>query len=63
MGVLISYFRNIYAMLVDSKVNQALVDLAFQHKVKYLIGTGYKEVVRAQGLKILTLDDLRERED
>jgi hypothetical protein len=59
VGVLISDFRNIYALIVDSKISQALADLALQHKVKYLVGTGYKEVVRAQGLQILTLDDLR----
>jgi len=59
MSVLISDFKDIYALILDSKINQAVVDLALQHKIKFLVGTGYRESVRSQGLKILTMDDLR----
>lgn len=54
------FFKNIYGIVIDGKINQLIVDLALQNKIHLLVGTGYKEDVKSsQALKILVADDLR----
>ncbi len=61
INTLLNDIRNIYALVVDGKITQSLVDTALHKRVKYLVGTGYKEPVHAQGLIVLTADDLRDK--
>ncbi len=54
---LIDDYQNIYAVVFDGKVNQAIVDLALQRKVSYLVGTDYKENITPGSMKILVMKD------
>ncbi len=52
-------FSIIGAIVFDGKINQDIIDLALQKKTKYVVGTDYKESVKASpSLRILTLRDL-----
>lgn len=53
-------FRNASALILDSKINQALVDMALQRKIMTLVGTGYSEQVKSPpSMHILTMEDMR----
>lgn len=52
-------FTTVHAIVFDGKVNQSIVDLASRRTVEYLVGMGYRERVRAGGVKILTLEELK----
>ena len=51
--------KNVYAIVLDAKVNQDIVNFASKHDVKYIVGMGYSERVRAGNIKILTYNDFK----
>ncbi|MBI4895166.1 MAG: DNA primase [Candidatus Aenigmarchaeota archaeon] len=60
MTTILDEFRNAQALVLDSKINQALVDLALQRKVSTVVGTGYSEQVKSPpSMHILTIEDMR----
>ncbi len=50
-------YSNIYAVVFDGKVNQAIINLSKQKNVRYIVCMGYQERVSTRGIKILTLRD------
>ncbi len=60
MTTILDEFRNAQALVLDSKINQALVDLALQRKISTLVGTGYSEQVKSPAsMHIVTMEDMR----
>lgn len=58
LGEMLGDYQNVYAIIFDGKVNQAVVDTAMQRKVAYLVGTDYKENVSHGPVRVLVLKDL-----
>jgi len=52
-------FTTVYAIVFDGKVNQSIIDLASRRNVEFVVGMGYRERVRAGGVKILTFSELK----
>ena len=50
---------DVYIIVFDGKINQSITDLALQKRVKYLVGTDYKEKVKSGTIKILTQKDFK----
>ncbi len=50
-------YSNIYAVVFDGKVNQAIINLSKQKNVRYIVCMGYQERVSTRGIRILTLRD------
>lgn len=50
-------YNNIYAVVFDGKVNQAIINLSKQKNVRYIVCMGYQERVSTRGIRILTLRD------
>jgi len=60
IGAVLDEYKGVEYLLIDSKINQAITDLALQSRVKYLIGMDLKEQVKGSAtLKILTVKDLK----
>ncbi len=55
-------YSNIYALVFDGKVDQAIINLAKQKNVRYIVCMGYQERVSTRGIRILTLRDFEQRE-
>lgn len=52
---MLNEFPDVFAVVCDSKIDQAMIDAISQKNIEYLIGTGFKERVRAPyTLKLLT---------
>ncbi|MBI2075682.1 MAG: DNA primase [Candidatus Aenigmarchaeota archaeon] len=62
IGDVASDYADIFAIVFDGKINQSIVDLALQRKVRCLVGMDYKEHVNAGSLAILVLNDFRSLE-
>jgi len=60
-GEMIGDFRNVHTIIFDGKINQMIVDLALQWKVKCLVARDYKESVKPGRLTILTSKDLKNK--
>jgi DNA primase len=59
LGTFLDSNPNVTGIVFDGKINQALVDVALQKKLKILVGTDYSEKVKAPStLNILTTKDL-----
>jgi DNA primase len=58
LGILLGDYPEATAIIADSKVNQDLVDLCIQRKVKLLVGSGFREQVRRpQDITIITPEE------
>lgn len=49
----------VHAIVFDGLINQAIVDLAIQKRVRYVVGAKYKERVKANGVRVFSLDQLK----
>jgi len=58
INTIIDEFKDIYALVIDDKINQAIIDFALQKKIQLLVGIGYKEKVTTAGIKVITMKDL-----
>jgi DNA primase len=56
---MINDFSEVYAIVFDGKINQAIVDLAQQRGIEYLVAMGFKERISSGKIKILTMKDFR----
>ncbi|MCD6092959.1 MAG: DNA primase [Candidatus Aenigmarchaeota archaeon] len=54
----INSFKNVYAMVFDGMINQAIVDLALSKKIKYVVGMKFKESVKSNGVIVLSREQL-----
>jgi len=54
----INSFKNVYAMVFDGMINQAIVDLALSKKIKYVVGMKFKENVKSNGVIVLSREQL-----
>ncbi len=54
----ISNFRNVKGIIVDGAINQELVDFAISRRIKYVIGTRFRERVKSNGTKVMDLRTL-----
>lgn len=52
-------YNDVFAIVFDGKINQSIVDLALQRKIKCLVGMDYKEHVSAGSMTILVMNDFR----
>ncbi len=52
-------FTTVYAIIFDGKINQSIIDMASRRTVEYVVGMGYRERVRAGGVKAVTFEELR----
>ncbi len=52
-------YSNTYAIVIDGKVTQTMVDLAHQRNIRYLVAMGFREHVESESVRILTMKDLR----
>lgn len=59
IGDVANEYGDIFAIVFDGKINQSIVDLALQRKVRCLAGMDYKEHVNAGSLAIMVLNDFR----
>jgi DNA primase len=59
LNEIISDFANIYAMVFDGKINQSLIDLALQRKVKCVVGMEKTDNIKPGNINILTMNDLK----
>lgn len=57
---MITDFSGIFAIAVDGKINQDLVDLAKKHGVAVIAGMGVKDNVSENGVKIVVLENMLE---
>lgn len=57
----VSNTPGVHAIIFDGLINQAIVDLAIQKKIKYVVGAKYKERVKANGVRVFSLEQLKER--
>ncbi len=58
MDVLSGYQR-VYAIVFDGKINQSIIDVAKQRNIRYVVGMSFKERVDSNGIRVLTLKDLK----
>jgi len=59
LGIVINEYKDVFAIIIDDKINQLIVDMAAKRKIPYLVSMGYKERVHCPtSLKILTSKDL-----
>ncbi len=54
LSEVIGRHNNVYAIVVDGKINQSLVDFAAARNILYVVGIDYKEETRSDAVKILT---------
>lgn len=53
LGEMINDFSEVFAVVMDGKVNQDIVDVLAKRGVQYLVASGYKERVRAPNMIII----------
>jgi len=51
-------FNNVFAIVFDGLINQAIVDLALSRKIKYVVGMRFREQVKTNGITVLSGNDL-----
>jgi DNA primase len=61
IGIVLDEF-NPDTIIMDAKINQAIVSLAEKKNINYLIGIGFKEPVQSKKVKILTMKELFEEQ-
>ncbi len=59
IGEAVNDYAEIFAIVFDGKINQSIVDLAIQRKVRCLVAMDYREHVNAGPLAVLTMNDFR----
>ena len=60
LSTILDDMKNAYTIIVDSKVNQALVDMALQRKIMNIVGIGLSEQIKSpENMCILTLENLK----
>ncbi len=53
-------YSNIYAIVFDGRVDQAIINLSKQKNIRYIVCMGYQERVSTHGIKIYTMKDLEQ---
>ncbi len=56
LSEMISNFSGIYAIVVDGKITQSLIDIAKKRGVAVVAGMGFKEHVDAGSVKVITME-------
>ncbi|MEM7813585.1 MAG: DNA primase DnaG [Candidatus Aenigmatarchaeota archaeon] len=60
LGIVISDYPETHTLVIDGKINQDLIDLAMQRRIKCVVGSGYRETIHAPSdIAVLTAEDLR----
>lgn len=60
LSEMINDFSNVYALVVDGKLNQPLVDIAKKRGVSIVAGMGFKERVDAGSVRVFVLEQQNE---
>jgi len=53
-------YSNIYAIVFDGRVDQAIINLSKQKNIRYIVCMGYQERVSTRGIKIYTMKDFEQ---
>lgn len=60
LGFVLGDYPDTHTLVIDGKVNQDLVDLALQRRIRCVVGTGYRETVHVPSeMTVLTAEDLK----
>jgi len=60
LGIVLSDYPETHTLIIDGKINQDLVDLALQRRIKCVVGSGYRDTIHAPSdMSVLTSDDLK----
>ncbi|MFA4819484.1 MAG: DNA primase DnaG [Candidatus Aenigmatarchaeota archaeon] len=58
LAEMIGDFNNIYAIVLDGKITQSLVDIARKRAIVVVAGMGFKEQVNAGSVKLIVMENL-----
>lgn len=58
LQTILQNYPKIFAVVIDGKVNQMIIDNLHQKNVKYLVCTGYEERVNKYKINVITTNDL-----
>jgi len=62
LGIVLTDFPETHTLIVDGKINQETIDIAYQRKIRCLVGAGARDDTHTpSGLTVLTHDELREQ--
>ncbi|MFH0837279.1 MAG: DNA primase DnaG [Candidatus Aenigmatarchaeota archaeon] len=60
LNTILNDFKNANSLVLDSKINQSLIDMAIQKKISILVGVDYSEQVKTpSSMTVLTMESLK----